>query len=241
MKIKQYTLICLLAIVISGTLVLGSIQRNPNLAKTLNREGLSNMTYIEQNQDSSDNVEVNGIRFETVMPERVLTIPDKKTRYQSLAPLGIRITNNTQNPWYFTFLFAYKPQLKVGNQLEEPGFMSDRMLRPRFDDFLLARPGETVTFFLPTSIQVIPETLNTPHPKCAIGIQFRNEDDFDVFTGLTQGTYQIRFTYGVDSWMAKDYQKWVDPGFLNLDNLWLGQVTTPFVEFKILNPENSTT
>lgn len=51
--------------------------------------------------NESNAVEVTGICFETVVSERVLTIPDAKRGVYTSVELGIRIANNTQS--FFTF------------------------------------------------------------------------------------------------------------------------------------------
>ncbi len=53
----------------------------------------------------SNAVEVTGIRFETVVSERVLTIPEAKRGVYAPVELGIRVTNNTQTPFYFSYYF----------------------------------------------------------------------------------------------------------------------------------------
>lgn len=74
-------------------------------------------------------LEVNGVRFETIVPKRVLTLPKKDLiqkfsvlgKHLSTSPLhlspgypveiGIRITNNSGRPLYFSFNLTLFPEL----------------------------------------------------------------------------------------------------------------------------------
>ena len=56
--------------------------------------------------ESSDNnaVEVDGVRFETILSDRLLTVPIKITKQddRTSVVLGFSITNNTSTPYYFS-------------------------------------------------------------------------------------------------------------------------------------------
>ena len=57
------------------------------------------MASFESNE--TNGIEVDGVRFETVVSQRVLTIPEAKRGVYTPLKVGIRITNNTQS--FFTF------------------------------------------------------------------------------------------------------------------------------------------
>ncbi|MDY7002660.1 MAG: hypothetical protein SWX82_01445 [Cyanobacteriota bacterium] len=79
--------------------------------------------------NESNLIEVNGVRFETIVPKRILTLPKKDLikklsdirKHLSTRPLhpspgypveiGIRITNNSDRPLYFSFYFALFPEI----------------------------------------------------------------------------------------------------------------------------------
>ncbi len=70
-------------------------------------ERVADMTSFESNNDNI--VQVDGIQFETVMPERVVRIPPNQPGAKTQFQFGIQITNQTANPRYF-LLFAVRPQ-----------------------------------------------------------------------------------------------------------------------------------
>ena len=97
----------------------------------------------------TNTVEVNGIRFETFMPERVLPIPAISSGVRTPVQLGIRITNNTSNRFRFSFfsILNIQPELITPDgQILKAGYATDRFVLPfEESDFVLALPGEAVT------------------------------------------------------------------------------------------------
>ncbi len=187
------------------------------------------MTTMELN--NSNTVEVDGIRFETIMPERILTIPASLQERPTLVELGIRITNNTSNALQFCLYDAIIPELMTpdGKILRQESYFSDWLEAPVKSDFPIAMPGEAVSFL----------------PGGAI---WRWNDEYFQFTiavgnggswlfQLSQlGTYQLRFEY-INT--AKK-RKVRDPDILKtklIENIWTGVVLLPFVEFRLLRPQ----
>jgi len=66
------------------------------------------MTSGESNESNA--VEVDGIEFKTVMPERIVQIPPNRPAAKTQVQFRIRITNNTANPRRF-LLFSLLPDL----------------------------------------------------------------------------------------------------------------------------------
>ena len=56
-------------------------------------------------------IEVDNIRFETIVLENLLTIPDKNCQEETVLRVGMRITNNTSNPLRFDFYATLIPEL----------------------------------------------------------------------------------------------------------------------------------
>ncbi|MBW4648361.1 MAG: hypothetical protein KME06_06630 [Kastovskya adunca ATA6-11-RM4] len=197
-------------------------------------------------QSSNSNaVEVDGIEFETVLPEQVLSVPKKnvvqKLLYvlQCLSPtlpqhpspsvsvqIGLRITNNTSIPYNFRFFQTWIPEL-VGakGQIEfdaswfRPGFLRD-------SDFLFIMPGESKVFFPDSQIYEI------------WGNQFSLNMAIDsertlTFKPLRLGIYQFRFIYSNQDPEVTVYDYVTEQEKL-IKGLWLGVFTTPFVEFYII-------
>lgn len=151
--------------------------------------------------------EVNGVRFETIVPKRVLTLPKKDLiqklselgKYLSTPPLhpspgypvsiGIRITNNSDRPLYFSFNLALFPELiraETGEVVElSGGWIS--LAGALESDLPLTMPGESTSFVLDAKICWLCG-INYGLSTIISGGQF-------VFQPLDLGWYQLRFIY----------------------------------------------
>ncbi|NES02698.1 MAG: hypothetical protein F6K22_07470 [Okeania sp. SIO2F4] len=122
--------------------------------------------------NGSNFIEVNGIRFETLVPKRVLTLP-KKDILQKLSDIGkhlltpplhpspgypveigIRITNNSDRSLYLSFYLALFPEIiRAKDGVSVPfdiGWFG--LVAPLKSDFILAIPGESISFFFDANI-----------------------------------------------------------------------------------------
>ena len=103
------------------------------------------MTSLESSDSNA--VEVNGIRFETLLPEQVLTIPNMNNGKTSVQ-FGIRVTNLSLTPYHFIF-FHLLPELLVSNgQVIHRHYGRNVTKAASESDFLLAMPRESLTFFI---------------------------------------------------------------------------------------------
>ena len=87
-----------------------------------------------------------GIRFETLVPERVLIIPNQDN-IKNRVEFGIKVTNQTSTPYRFAFV-SLVPEL-VGPEGEAIQFDYgiNSVKATSASDCLLAKPGESLTFF----------------------------------------------------------------------------------------------
>ncbi|MBN3871260.1 hypothetical protein [Nostoc sp. JL33] len=177
--------------------------------------------------DHNSAIEVDGIRFETLMPERVLTLPEKKHGIKTRMELGIRITNNTPTAVRFSFFATIIPQLLgADGQLHLQGYYRRGTKRPLESDFPLVMPGENVNFF-PYSF-----------------LYWRKRDQFILnieagdggywsFDALKAGVYQIRLTYNNKDKITEIYDR--ETMNMNLiEGIFMGIVSTPKVEFRLV-------
>ncbi|MEK0195663.1 hypothetical protein [Microcoleus anatoxicus] len=98
--------------------------------------------------ESSDNnaVEVDGIRFETLVPERELTIPNIKGLKNSVQ-FGIRITNNTSEPVRFSLVDLTPEFINFNDKLLFAGAVQFRLVTIKKSNFPLLLPKESFSFF----------------------------------------------------------------------------------------------
>ncbi|MCL1468955.1 hypothetical protein [Argonema galeatum] len=185
------------------------------------------MTSKQSN--NSNTVEVDGIQFETLMPERVFVIPASQQDVSIPVQLGIRITNNTPTAVRFCFYSAMTPELMMpdGQIRRQGSYFSDWLEGPRASDFPTVLPGEAVTFFPSASYRYE-------------GNQFQftisvGNGGYWVFEKLQLGSYQIRFNYKNNAAQVRAYD--LESGRNKLiENIWTGVVLMPFIEFSVLNP-----
>ncbi|MFB2897471.1 hypothetical protein ACE1CI_31525 [Aerosakkonemataceae cyanobacterium BLCC-F50] len=216
-----------LAFLIFVVVILSHVPDGLALFKHLEIGRVANMKSGELNDSNA--VEVDGIRFETLVPESVLTVPNSQPETNINVEFGIRITNNTSNPWRFNFHSRITPELlRADGQVVQPVFLRIRRRKPKEIHFPLVMPGESATFFPDVIL------LWSKHGQLNLSIAKSSGGrwNFDVFN---PGTYQFRFTYKNE--MATETiqgqsQEWADTKLL--EGFWTGVVFTPFVEFRLI-------
>lgn len=217
-----------------------------------------NLRLVQPVEADSNAVEMDGVRFEILVPERVLSIPKNNLihklmylmKFLSPSPIpiyyssfiipvqiGIRITNNTSTPLRFSFYFTLFLEIMGVDGLIP--FGDGGWIRPSClsnSDILSVMPGEDITFFPETEIIGIWED------KFGLRITTGNSDTLIfqpltletyqvlIFEPLTLETYQVRLTYSSEQAMVKIYES-VET-YTTLE-VWSGQISTPFVDFRI--------
>lgn len=176
-------------------------------------------------------IEIDGIRFQTLMPKRLVTIPASQS--DSLidvkVDLGIHIRNNTTNAFCFCLYGTITPELIMPDgQRGRGGEFSDWLVAPKKSDFAIANPGRTVTYF----------------PDVVISKNYENQLYLKVWFGngsywlcnsLYAGTYQIRLKYRNVAKKARVYDPDIDKNKL-IENIWTGEALMPFIEFSLVCP-----
>lgn len=184
--------------------------------------------FIQPTESDKNAIEVNGIRFETFLPQKVLTIPKKEPGSSGLIPLaGLSITNNTSNP--IRFRNSLNPEMvNADGQILFRGYFSDWLRQNEEYDFVLAMPGKEITFFY--------EAL----------VWYREEDKFELvleignggshtFEITELGNYQIQLNYVNKTAETKVYDEKIEQ-WKSIENIWTGMVITPLKEFSLVRP-----
>lgn len=186
-----------------------------------------NLRLVQPVEPDRSAVEVDSIRFETLLPRRVLTVPEKKRGAETLVQLGISITNNTPNPLRFSFYAALTPEI-VGpdGQILRKGRASNMLIGPVESDFLLAMPGESVSSLLDATL------FWSKRDQFILSISAGDGSSWS-FHDLDPGTYQVGFTYKNNKSVATiRARKWTDTKLI--EGLWTGKAFTPFMEFRLV-------
>jgi len=187
--------------------------------------------------ESSNNnaVEVDGIRFETFMSNRMLIVPVKRTSQDDLTSvqLGFSITNNTSTPYYFSF-FQFIPEIITSDgQNINRGYQADGVGLPDASDLHLTIPGKSVTFHQTAHCfwQRRHRNKRKQDRYLMFFMPFTNREYWGFQLPYT-GKYSIRFKYEVTKEEVKYYDDFRDERYLGL--IWSGQIFTPFIEFCIV-------
>jgi len=181
-----------------------------------------NLRILQAVELNNSVVEVNGISFEILMPERELVVPEKPSEGHRLLDLGIRITNNTPTPLYFCFHAAITPELMMpnGEIMRRISYASDWLRGPEESDFPLAMPGEDVIFSPGASIYWIEDN----HWELMLGV---GNGGYWQFSPLQLGNYQIRLEYSNEAAQVKVDGE--DRKTKLIDNIWTGTVFTGYL------------
>ncbi len=171
----------------------------------------------------SNTVHIDGVRFELVMPERVLPIPENKPEATTPIKLGLRIINKTATP--LGFRESYKKLVILGQDgkilrgkgRDENGFLT-------VYNCPLVQPGENVTFTLDSRLSWENNKLQLVAPDGLGG--------FLYFDDIKPGKYQIGIGYY--PWVpGLSCNSKIGRATLSEDR-WEGLGYTPFVEFSIV-------
>ncbi len=203
-----------------------------------------NLRLVQPVEADSNAVEMDGVRFEILVPERVLSIPKNNLIHKLLylmkflspisiyyssfiipVQIGIRITNNTSTPLRFSFYFTLFLEIMGVDGLIP---FADGWIRASClsnSDILSVMPGEDITFFPETEIFGLWED------QFGVRITTGNGDIL-IFEPLTLETYQVRLRYSSQQAIVKIYDS-VET-YTTLD-VWSGQISTPFVDFRLVH------
>jgi len=171
-------------------------------------------------------VEMDGIRFEILVPKQMLKVPPEKRGSEVTVQMGIQITNNTLTPLRFSFYASLIPELLISNdQIVQADYFTSFLRRRFASDFPLTMPGENVIFFPNAKLFWI--------KRKVLGLEIAAGDGGSwIFDNLTISTYKIRFILINQNAMAM-----VDDGVSKeiklIENIWSGTVSTPFLNLNL--------
>jgi hypothetical protein len=196
------------------------------------------MASFELNEINA--IEVDGVRFETVVSQRVLTIPEAKRGVYTPVQLGIRFTNNTHKSLYFSsnFYAMFPEMIAPDGQLMRTGISCERYNPPFEYDYVLIVPGKAVTLHRDSFLFWIQNRKKKRDRQLALSIRFPCEDVYS-FDPLYPGSYQFRFEYREYPESMDELSGWIEPISLQTrerirENLWTGKISTPFVNIQLV-------
>jgi hypothetical protein len=180
------------------------------------------LRLIEPVATNNNSVEVDSVSFETLVTKQIFTIPKKQPDARIFVRFGLQVTNLSSTPYRFKF-YGLIPEIQsINGQLFSPIYNRDGTRRTEESHFILAIPGEDLTYFVDGEIYWNRDKL--------VMRGFDNIGGVWFYQNLKPESYRVRFTYrGVTpSTLARLFHKVV------VENLWTGTVVTPFIEFNLI-------
>lgn len=187
---------------------------------------LKNFYLVQSLLTERNIIEVDGIRFETIIPEKIITIPKQERGAETLVKLGMSITNNTKTPFRFDFFATLIPQIVGADGLAlQKSYSTTFLMAPRECDLPTCIPGESITLF--PDAKLIWYTCRRLALKITAG-----DGGYWHFCNIQPGVYRVRFIYRKRNEWAPTNQK--STGKKSLEWICKNTVPTPFVEISLI-------
>ncbi|MEH2081473.1 MAG: hypothetical protein V7K89_16175 [Nostoc sp.] len=183
-----------------------------------------NLRLIEPVATNNNSVEVDSIRFETLVPQPRLIIPKKQPEAINFVQFGLRVTNLSSITYRFNF-HGLKPEIQSMNgQLIRRVYHRNVTIGTDESHFLLAMPKESLTCFIDAELRwYLHSNQIVMQGRDSIG-------GYWSFQNLNLGNYRVRFTYKGSK--PDDVTKLLH-GVI-IENLWRTTVHLPFIDFNLV-------
>ena len=168
-------------------------------------------------------VEQDGASFKTLVPEKILLIPERGLGNSTSVRFGIRITNISQQPLRFCSYWSFQPRLINDNDRHLQfggGANASRIIREF--DCPLTQPNESLEFFLNGKIYWKDDEIHMDGSVESGGIWYFQDS-------IKPGKYEFYFGYSNDHEEGRVFD--ADAREMKiLNSFWVGRVESPLVE-----------
>jgi len=222
----KYFFLFILALILSGASALGSV--SPGLTAQLDGGRESAVNITSQASTDSNAIEVDGIRFEVVVPNQTLSIPENRPDVHTTWRLGVRVTNNNSLPRRVS-KYALTPQFRGlnGNVIFGQKGAIIHVVAIAKSDFPLLLPGDSFTVFWEGTFQWIENRLLLDLYQKSYGTSLE-------FGAFSPGTYHVRLTYENDYAPDLLYYDREKLQRREIRGVLKGQFSTPWVEINLV-------
>ena len=231
----RYFFLFLIALFVSGGLAVAHPSpeifalKNPSAVKT------TELTSFQLNDNNA--IEVNGIRFETIVPNPILTVPKESVGATTPIQFGVRITNNTSEPVRIRRDSLTPELLGLNNQFLFPAILQHGALTFTESDFSLIAPKQNITLFWKGSL--VRDRIDSMRSLMVALIDNRLRRGF-YFSPFMPGIFQIRLTYTNtdEETTSEDIQIQESK---QLAGVLTGRFSSPWVKIKLVGSGNTNT
>lgn len=181
---------------------------------------LVELRLVQPREPERTTIEVDGILFETSVPERVVTIPQAESDSKTLVQFGMRVTNLSSDSYRFLFFYLLPELVDADGKTLKRGYGRNATRYPETNNFILMNPGDDLTFLMKGELYWYDGKLRLDGRDKSGGIW--------TFRDIKPGKYSVRFTYE-----NREMRRKIRYGE-TIEGCWVGKVYTPFVEFCIV-------
>ncbi|MCC3418942.1 MAG: hypothetical protein JGK24_31995 [Microcoleus sp. PH2017_29_MFU_D_A] len=222
----RYFFLFLVALFLSGGVAVAHVSPEVFASKNMSAVKTTELTSV-QLTNTNNSVEVDGVIFETVVPNQVVSIPENMPDIKTPWRVGIRITNKTSVPIRFN-KYHLTPEFIGFN--DKALFMDDFALSliPLTErDFPLVPPGKSFTVFWEGEFY-------WNENRLLFGAYERSRGRSLSFGTFTPGTYDVRLTYE-NANTEISYVNLKNGQRRQLKGIVKGLFSTPWVEIKLVS------
>ncbi|MUG93752.1 hypothetical protein F7734_15535 [Scytonema sp. UIC 10036] len=201
-------------------MALSHVSRRWTVRENLDVERIANMTSSESN--SSNAIEVDGIRFETLVPEQTVYLP----KYGEETPIqfGVRITNQTSTPYRFDLPHVLPEMLDPQGHTMQMDLNKNATREVEEFDIPLIIPGKSLDFLMNAKFSWY-------NKNCLRLLGNASYGGIWIFWNFKPSKYQVRFTY--ESYLAKKKMITLKEGRTEIDSFWTGKIMTYFADIRL--------
>ena len=167
------------------------------------------------------------IKLETLVPQRVLTIPKNDPSNYTPTQLGVRITNNTLTA-FRVFLDSLTPEfMAVDGEKFYAGKLQVGLVFRTESDFPLVRPGESLNLLWKGNFYWGNQNISLQIPDKYSNLWF--------FRGFKPGISKVRFTY-TNAEAQRWYRDREKAERKQLMGVLTGNLSSPWTQFSFVLP-----
>lgn len=207
-----------LSLLFFGTMALSHVPRRIKVHE-VKIERIANMTSSESNDSNA--IEVNGIRFETLLPVLMVRLP--KYGEETPVQFGVRITNQASTPYRFDLQRFLPEFLDSKGQLIKVGINRNTSTEAEESDIPLIAPGQSLEFLMNPKLVWYRDYLRLLGNAFYGGV-------WELYI-LKSEKYQVRLRY--ENQLAKKKMILFAKGRDEIDGFWIGKVATPFAHIHL--------